>query len=452
MLDRTTKRITLAVAAALTASTVAGPAAAQQTTLPALLEEATAHNPRIHAAESAAEAARARVPRAGALPDPTVGVGVMNFPVADPSLGRDRMTMAQLRISERFPWPGKRGLREDVARHRAEAAGWEVERVRTEVLADVKAAYYRIYFLDRALEVTERNERLVADFARLTASKYGVGGAAQPDVLKAQVERTRLADQRVALKERRVGALARLNALLGRPSGAPLPETDLPEEVRLAAVEDGAGDVRFASFSLADVIPRGAEGQEPAIPPVAELQERAFQNNPAVRAHVQRVAAQERAVALAGKAKLPDVAVSVAYSRRSEFDDFVDVMVSVPLPVFAGRKQDREVAEEAATLSEHESRHHSMVDAIDAEIEELAAELRRARGQLVLLSDGILPQAQTSLESATASYRVGDVDFLTLLDAQVTLYQHELDYNRLLADFAENVAKLEKAVGTEVLR
>jgi outer membrane protein TolC len=164
------------------------------------------------------------------------------------------------------------------------------------------------------------------------------------------------------------------------------------------------------------------------------------------------VAAQERALSLAEKAKLPDVSVSLAYSRRADFGDFANVMVSAPLPVFSGRKQDQAVVEEAAVLADHRARHQVMVDQVDAEIASLAAGLRRARDQLVLLNDGILPQARTSLSSATASYQVGRVDFLTLLDAQVTLYRHELDYHRLLFDFAADLAALERAVGTGVTR
>jgi outer membrane protein TolC len=70
----------------------------------------------------------------------------------------------------------------------------------------------------------------------------------------------------------------------------------------------------------------------------------------------------------------------------------------------------------------------------------------------MLLDDAILPQARAGLESATASYRVGRVDFLTLLDAQVSVFRHELDYYRLLADFATDMASLERAVGMEILR
>ena len=437
----------LAVLAAILPASVS----AQEVTLPAFLAEAEASNPDIVAARRAAEAAAARVPQAGALPDPMVGVGFMNVPVTSLGLGTDMMTMTQVQVGAQFPWPGKLPLREDMARFQAEAARWELERVRDRVLADVKSTYYQAYFLDRAMEVTGQNEALVGDFAQLTASKYGVGTGAQPDVLKAQVERSRLTDQLVALREQRTSAVARLNALLARPTDTPLPATELPEEVRVAALVDHGADVRFASASLADVLP-GSDAHPGPVLPAADLQRLALEHNPMIQAHVRRVAAQERAVSLAQTAKLPDLSVSAGYSHRGGLGDFFSVMVSAPVPIFSGRKQDQAVREESATLADQEARQHAMINDVNAQIASLSAGLQRARDQLVLLNEGILPQAQTSLSSATASYQVGRVDFLTLLDAQVTLYRHELDYHRLLADFAKNLAALERAVGTEVLR
>ena len=422
---------------------------AQETSLAALLAHADTANPQIAGARRIAEAAAARVPQAGALPDPMIGVGLMNVPVARPGLGNDMMTMLQLRLGVELPWPGKLGLSEVVARLRAEAAAWEVERVRQNVRAEVESAYYEIYFVDRALDVTDRNEALVGDFARLTSSKYGVGTAAQPDVLRAQVERTSLSDQLVALREQRVSASARLNALLARPTDTPVPTVELPEAVRVAALSEEPGGARFASAALADVLPGASPGG--GIPAVAELQRLALEHNPMIQAHVRRVEAQGRALTLSEKAKLPDLAITAGYSRRAGFGDFFDVMVSAPVPIFAGRKQDQGVFEQAAMLAEHEARHSAMVDELNGEIASLAAELARARDQLVLLNDGILPQARTGLASATTSYQVGRVDFLTLLDSQVTLYRHELDYHRLLTDFATNLAALERAVGTEIL-
>lgn len=431
----------------------AGPVSAlsaQDATLAAMLLRADSANPEILAARATAEAAAARVPQAGAIPDPVLGLGVMNFPVTDPSFSREMMTMTTIQLGAQLPLFGKLGLREDVARHQAEAAQWEIERVRQKVRADVKASYYEIYFVDRALDVTRRNEALVADFAGLTSARYGVGTGAQTDVLKAQVERTRLDDQIVVLRERRASAAARLNALLAGSTAVSVPAAQLPEAVRAAALAPGTGEIVFTSAAL------DAQGRTtrpaPGIPDVAELQRLALAYNPMIQAHVRRVAAQEGAVSLAGKAKLPDVHISVAYSRRADFGDFMNLMVSVPIPIFAGRKQDQGVLEQSAVLSQHRAMHAAMVNEINAEIASLAAGLARARDQLVLLNDGILPQARTGLSSATAAYQVGRVDFLTLLDAQVTLYRNELDYHRLLADFAGDLAALERAVGKEVMQ
>ena len=424
---------------------------AQEAVLPALLIEADTSNPRIVAARNAAEAAAAGIPQAGALPDPMLGIGFMNVPVTSPGLGSDMMTMTQVQIGAQLPWPGKLSLREEIARFGAEAAEWELERVRDGVLTEVKSTYYQAYFLDEALEVTARNERLVADFASLTSAKYGVGTGAQPDVLKALVERSRLADQIIALREESAGLAARLNALLGRPTDTPLPATRIPEEVRAAATLSVAEELSFASASLAGILSTPSDDGGP-LPSVAELQRQALEHNPMIQAHVRRVTAQERAVRLAERAKLPDVSFTAGYSYRSGFGDFFNLLLSAPLPIFAGRKQDQAVLEESATLAEQEAHYEAMVDEVHAEIASLWAGLQGARDQIALLDEGILPQARTSLSSATASYQVAEVDFLTLLDSQVTLYRHELDYHRLLADFAKNLAALERAVGTEVLR
>ena len=428
----------------------ASPARAQQpmaSSLAALVAEAEATNPELAAARKAAEAAAARVPQAGALDDPMLSLGVANLPVTDPRLGQDFMTMTMLGISETFPYPGKRGLREAIARAWAESAQYEAEAIRQKVVAEVKTAYYELYFLERALEVTRRNDTLLAGFSRVTSAKYSVGTAAQPDVLKSQVEQTRLTDQIVSLERRRTTTIARMNALRARPAADTLRASRLPEAILRMAVETGEQSrLMFTSAALS-----GAAGGG-GIPSVPELERLALENNPRIRAHVRRIEGLERTRDLAQKARLPDFRVSIGYAQRSGFRDMVSAAVALPLPVFAGRKQNQQVIEQSAALAEAEAQHRSMVDRINADIASLAAELASARTQIVLLNDGILPQARASLASAGAAYRVGQVDLLALLDAQVTLYRDELDHPRLLRDFAVKLAALERAVGKEILQ
>jgi len=423
---------------------------AQDSTLDALLAEADASNPRLLSVRSMARAAEARIPQAGALPDPMVGLTFMNVPVASPTLGSDQMmTMTQLQVGSMVPWPGKLGLREEAARFRAEATDWDVEGVRNEVRADVRSAYYRVYFVDRALEVTQQNRALLEDLLELTRTLYGVGTGAQSEVLRAQVELAQLTDQEITLREQRVRAVAGLNALLGRPAETALATTRFPDDVRAAALAESSGGLRFSSTALSGLVPSGDSGP---LPEVSELTALALESSPVLRAQRARTHAQSQALDLARTARLPDLNLSAAYSIRADRADLFSLMVSAPVPIFSGRKQDQAVIEQEAIVAEQDARHDALAVELGAEVASLAAGLHRIRDQLALLRDGILPQARAGLSSSTASYRVGRVDFLSLLDAQATLYRHELDFHRLLTDFATNLAALERAVGTEVLR
>ncbi|HKK94268.1 MAG TPA: TolC family protein, partial [Longimicrobiales bacterium] len=231
-------RIAIVTLAAVVSATLAPHGVrAQVVSLETLLTEADSANPRVAAARASADAAAARIPQAGVMPDPTLGLALMNIPVADPSLSREMMTMTQIQLGARLPWPDRLALGESIASSRSEAATWEVRRVRDEVRSEVSAAFHELYFVDRALEVTARNRELLADLADLTSSRYAVGDAGQPDVLRAQVELTRLTDQAVALRERRVSAVARLNTLVGRASDTPIPSVQIPEQIRRLATE-----------------------------------------------------------------------------------------------------------------------------------------------------------------------------------------------------------------------
>ncbi len=427
-------------------ASVAGDAVSQPAHLPALIARARAANPEIRAMDESVAAARARATAAGALPDPMLGVGLVNALVSDPLSSEDFMTMRVVEVGQRLPYPGKLDLEREAARWDVAAVEAERERVELEVVASIEGLYYELFFLNRSLTIAGDNRALLEDFVSVTEARYGVGTGSQQDVLKAQVEVNRLGDELLALENRRTAALARLNALLDRPSAASIGEPAIPERIVEAAVRVPGTQVRFTSAALesdSDVGP---------IPSLATLQRRAERQSPMLAAHLARIEAQRAAAEVAGKAALPDFDVSAGYGQRSGREDMITVMVSVPIPIFKGGKQDRLAVAERAELASLEAGHRAMINDIHAEVAELHASLVRTRDHLALLREGILPQARASLESAVAAYPVATVDFLTLLDNQATLFRHEIDYYRLLTDFAQDLAKLEQIIGGEVLQ
>lgn len=423
------------------------PAADAPQSLEGLISHALSVHPSIRAARDRVGAAQAAIRPAGALPDPTLGVGVMNVPIS----GRDRedmtsMTMATVGVGQTIPYPGKLRLRRRVSELELAAAEARLEAARWAVRQEVTDAYADLAFVDRALEIVGRNEKLLSNFTRVTESRYGVGVGNQTDVLKARVEAARLAEEAVDLTERRRAALARLNAALDRPSDAAVPEATIPERIARAAVADNAKDIRFASAAL------GSRAANSPLPALAELQEAAVRQNPAILAHQAMIEAQAARVELARKEHLPDFDVSVQYGQRSGASDVVSAMVSIPIPLRKGQRQDLLAKEAEAELSALQAEHHERANEIRSAVASAYADMERDRAQLALYVKSIIPQGRAALESATASFQVGRVDFLTLLENQTTLYNYETAYYGALTRFAERLAELERTVGEEILK
>ena len=420
------------------------PPASPDSVLESLVARALAVHPSVLAAAARVEAARARVVPAGTWMDPMLMAGVQNFPVGEPGFG-DFMTMKMLGVAQTVPYPGKTRLRRTAAELELAAAEARLRAARLEAEQRVRDPFYELAYLDRAIEIVGRNQRLLQDFVRVSEVRYSVGSGGQQDVLKAQVEVARLAEEAASLAEHRRIAQARLNEAVDRYSETPVPEAAVPDRIARAAAPGSARESRFVSASL------GARAAGSPIPALLALEEMAVANSPVLAEHQAMALAEAARVELARKAHLPDFDVSLQYGQRDGFTDMVSATVSVPLPPNRGRRQDLGVAEARAELAAAEAVRHEARNAVRLQVARLHSELERDRTQLALYVGSILPQARASLESATSGYQVGRVDLLTLLDNQATLFNYETEYHRLLSDFAQKLAEMERVVGKEIL-
>lgn len=414
-------------------------------TLDELIRAALEGNSTVRAAADRRTASRARVLPAGTRSDPNLQAGLITIPIAKPSLTDDNFTMLMVGLQQSFPYPGKLALRTRVAALDVDAVDALLANARLTVVRDVKAAYYEVAYLDRALEIANRSRTVLVDVIRVTESHYGTGTGLQQDVLKARLEATRLAETANALIEARVTALAQLNAILERASDAPLPAASVPVRLARAAVAENAASIRFTAQTL------GARAADSPLPAVTTLQTIAISHSPMLREHEARIAAQAARVELARKDSKPDFDVTVQYNHRVAYPDLLTAQVSIPLRLQRSAKQDQAMAENSAELSALEAEHRASVNALNARVASLASDVERDRTQLALYVKAILPQAHAAVTSALATYQAGRADLLTLLDLQSTVFTSETAYFRALSDFAKAVADLEQTVGAAVL-
>lgn len=421
------------------------PVANHAADLDSLVALALARSPQIEAAARRLTAARARIGPAGARPDPMLMAGVLDFPYHRPGYS-DNFTMNMVRLTQTLPYPGKLTLATQAARDDESAAGANLGQAKLDLVRDVKSAYYELAFVRGAREIVERNSTVLASLVTISQARYQVGTATQSDALRARVEAAHLGDQAAALDAQEQAALARLNALLDRPSDTPVDSATVPTRIARLAVADSAEHVHFTSSAL------GAAPTDSPILDIDSLTALALLHSPMLRAHEAQIAAQERRLALAEKAHLPDFDVSIEYDQRPHFSDYVSFFVSVPLRLQQGRKQDQETDEARAELDALHAEHAAQVNTIRARIASLAGDAQRERTQLALSLKAVLPEARAALASATASYDVGRIDFPALVDAQAVLFTEETAYARALTDFATTIAQLESVVGAEVVK
>ncbi len=387
-----------------------------------LVVKALTANPEIKASQARWETFVNRARQAGSFDDPMLMLKAQSLLIRDPlDFGRADMTAKVIGISQMLPYFGKRELKRDIAERAAEANRWEVEERKVELQRMVKEAWYRLYLIDRSLETVDESIATLDDLNRFVETMYGTGEGLQQDVIKAQLQRSKMEDMRIVLKQQRRSQEAALNVLLYRPTDTPValtPQLD-PDKLDLdaKALEQLAETSRPRLKSLAEQIEKAKAGQK-----------------------------------LADKEFFPDFTVSLEYMQRepvmgSEGYDMYSAGVSFNLPIQRERRH--------AMVAEAESELHMAQEELNMErnriregIADGLARLDRSSQLADLYQNGIIPQAGNALESAMAAYRVGKVDFMNVLDSQMSIFNYEREYYDAVAEHQMQLAQLEGVVGT----
>jgi len=384
------------------------------------VKEALEKNPEILASKGMWEMAKAKAPQVKALPDPMLQFELQNIGLTGFTVGKMDMSMAGISLSQAIPYPGKRGLRRQVAEREAEGAGAMADATRLSVVSRLKTAYYDLVFIHQSLDVVTKTRTILQDFEKTAQARYSVGEGIQQDVLKAQVELSMLTQRSTTLEQMREGTGAMINSLLDRPPEAALGRPEDPGHAR-------------------------------PLPPLTDLNRLTLERNPELRARQRAIEASQTQVALMKKEYKPDFAVSGGWRSRGGLDDLYQVMVEVELP-WQRERRKYGVQEALASTEAAQRTRRATEEMVLAKVRDLATMAAKSARLVELYRTAIVPQATFALESTTSAYRVGKVDVLMVLDGVRTLLEDELMAQEQLADYHKAVARLEEVVGTAVIQ
>ncbi len=404
---------------------LAGETAGDGDILGSLVREALERNPDLQSTQFTAEAKDQRILPAGSLPDPMLSLAYSNVPVDDFEMDKEPMTSRDIGFTQAFPFPGKLSLKEEIARLDAVQAADRVESVKNLVRFRVKKDFFLLLENREVTRLAEKNKAVLGGLLAVANSRYSVGKAPQQDLFKAQVEISRLENMLIALRKKRVELLADLNTLRNQPVGM---SVDLP-----------------SSYTVLEI----AHTEE-------ELLEIAKESNPDLKRKEDAVRQKETALKLANKQILPDFQIGAVYRFREdapsgvERPDFFTAQVMVSVPIWHGRKQDKEVEATVRDLSSGKSGYQETWNAIRNRIRDITADIAALKASLSLFDTGLLPQAKESVASSLSAYQVGKVEFASVLLGQIALYQQEIEREKTAQALSIRAAQLELVVGKEL--
>jgi len=397
----------LLLAAALVAPPSPGASAAEGLAADPLLTqmvgEALAHSPEYAQAKAELSAEEERVPQAGALPDPTVTLGIQNDGFRGLEIGTMETSFWQVMVTQPLPWPGKRVRREEAARAQASTVEERMDKIRLATAAEVERAYVDLLLVRGQAELLVRLEGLWKEAEATVRSRYEVGTVPQSDLLRAQLERTRLMQRRIALELAERSAVETLNRLRGHPLDEPI-----------------ATERRLAEVAL------------PPLPPLEEVVADAEERSPDLALARRGVLAAERKVLSARQERWPDFTVSAGIMPRGHLDPMWTASVGIAIPIFS--RKDRAVAEEESRKSAGERGEDATRQVVDLRAQERYAALEAARKTLALYTEALLVQSDAAVKSTLAQYRVGKVPFAAVLEVMRGLVADEAGHLQVVAD------------------
>jgi outer membrane protein TolC len=392
-------------------------------TLPDYLSAAALNNPGLKAAYYRWQAALEKIPQARSLPDPVVSYSYFVREV-ETRVGPQKQKVG---FSQMFPWFGTLQLRRDVA---AEAARVEYERYRAfklKLFYEVKRAYLEYYYLARSIRVTEANVDLLRQLENVVRIRYETGEAGFDELVRVGVEVDKLKDRLRSLNDLREPLSAKLAAALGHAPHEVMPwPRELPE----------------AGFAISD----------------RDLEMWAEEKSPDIKIAGYVAAREAAAVDLAGKSLRPDFTLGLDYIDTDEAinpgvtDSGKDPLVarlSMNLPLWIGQHRAEKREAEARYRAAEESQKNR-TNTLLAEVKLAVYHYRDAGRRIDLYGESLLPKARQAMEVTRQSFAAGSAGFLDFIDAERTVLEFELAYERARADRAIRLAELEMLTGEDI--
>lgn len=372
------------------------------------------------------QALAAKAVAAGELPDPKMSVSLANFSLDDWRFDAEPMTQFKVGVSQVLP----RGDSRMLMRQQFSQMGAQQPLLRRDreamVAAKVAQLWLEAFKNQQTIVQIEKDRGLFEHLVDVAETSYtsALGKTRQQDLVRAQLELTRLEDRLTQLQQKQHESLAQLGEWLGH---APL-ETRVTEAFPEIALADSDMDQEglFAGARISEILSR----------------------HPAVLGLEQQVRTRQTGVDLARQNYKPQWGIEAGYAYREDDpigrsrSDFLSLGVTFDLPLFTERRQDQQlraaIAEEEASKTDKALLLRSM----RARFEAAQVRFIRLSERERLYAERLLQEVHEQAEASLSAYTNDDGDFAEVVRARIAELNANIDYLTIRVDRLKTIAEL----------
>ncbi len=389
--------------------------------LKALIDEGLTSNKEIKSIESMIESLKENVDYAASLPDPRIGIALLNLPADSFKFDEHAMTQKQLFMAQKFPWFGKLSLNSQQAGLKVLRQQVVLEAKKLELAGKIATTYFELGFIAKSQEINLRLTGMMKQIIRDSETRYATGRGPQQNIFQAQVELSKVMDEKIILEKKRRVNEDRVNEFLNRLS---FTSVNPPTSIKCP-------DIRLN---------------------IDNLKLMALKQNPWLKVKGVETDQARLGIRLAKKDYWPDMDVKVAYGLREEvmdqdLDNFVSASVMMNLPLWKEKRQDKKLTAAEKNLDAAIKSYENLADILPHKIDALVTQINDIQKSYKLYKESLIAQAKQWAKASISDYEVGKVEFNTMINAQIRLLRFELQSEKYLFEIYQKHAELEELIG-----
>lgn len=373
-------------------------------------------DPALRRWQARADALREHAVADAQLPNPEITGSLANVPTDSFRFDRDNMTQIRFGVRQQFPAGASLDIRRQQRLQQAEVELQREGLERLRIALDVRELWFELFYQQQAIGLIERSKAAVSEQIQALSAGFASGRLHAQDLSRAELEASLLEDQRSDHQNQQQRLQAGLARYIGPAAHDPMP-AEWPALV---------------DFPDRDSI------------------ESRLVKHPAVAVEDAQAAVVEHAIELAEQAYKPAWAIEAGYGLRTERADLASIGVSLSLPIFTDKRQDRR---RAAAIGEHSAElldRDLLLLQLRRDLQQSWADWQGLGERVTLYQQLIEARAAQTAQASLTTYANGQTDFAELMRSQLALLEVQLKRSQVENERAQAWSRLVYLTGGEL--